>query len=64
MKIWKVSKQKLVAYVKVPDNCTIFDTSYAALQLVRKLHNDHNINGTQLLDTNEPIINNIPIYSL
>ena len=41
MKIWKIFKKcDLLAYVKVPVNCEIFDTSYASLQLVRKIHND------------------------
>lgn len=66
MKIYKVFKKNhnILAYVRVPDNCIIFDTSYAALQLVRKLHNDLNINGTQLLDENEPIMAGVPIYTL
>ena len=66
MKIYKVFKSHdILAYVKVPDNCIIFDTSYAALQLVRKLLNDSSsINGTQLLDENEPIMAGIPMYTL
>lgn len=68
MKIIKVLKSlnEIQAYVKVPDNCTIFDTQYAALQLVREKHNDRNICGTQLLDIehNEKMKNNIPVYSL
>ena len=68
MKIIKVLKSlnEIQAYVKVPENCTIFDTQYAALQLVREKHNDININGTQLLDieNNEKMQTNIPVYSL
>ena len=65
MKIYKVFKSHdILAYVRVPDNCIIFDTSYAALQLVRKLLNDSSINGTQLLDENEPIMAGIPMYTL
>ena len=68
MKIIKVLKSlnEIQAYVKVPDNCKIFDTQYAALQLVREKHNDRNISGTQLLDIehNEKMKNNIPVYSL
>lgn len=68
MKIWKVKKSSIgtVAYVKVPDDCTIFDTSYAALQLVRERMNDRSINGTQLLDTDrgEKMKPGIPIYTL
>ena len=66
MKIYKVFKMNhnILAYVKVNEGCTIFDTSYAALHLVRKLLNDININGTQLLDENEPIMAGIPMYTL
>ena len=68
MKIIKVLKSlnDIQAYVKVPDNCTIFDTHYAALQLVREKHNDRSISGTQLLDIehNEKIQDGIPVYSL
>ena len=68
MKIIKVLKSlnDIQAYVKVPDNCKIFDTQYAALQLVREKHNDRSISGTQLLDIehNEKIQNGIPVYSL
>ena len=65
MKIYKVFKSHdILAYVRVPDNCIIFDTSYAALQLVRKLLNDSSINGTQSLDENEPIMAGIPMYTL
>lgn len=68
MKIWKVlNRFCIVAYVYVSDNCTVFDTGYAALQLVRKkIPNDKTINGIQLLDIerNEKIIKGVPIYSL
>lgn len=66
MKIWKVfkSNHNILAYVKVPEDCKIFDTSYASLQLVRKLHNDSSINGTQLVAKDENIINEIPMYIL
>ena len=68
MKIIKVLKSlnNIQAYVKVPTNCTIFDTQYAALQLVIEKHNDRNINGTQLLDIehNEKIQVGIPVYTL
>ncbi len=68
MKIIKVLKTltEVQAYVKVPDNCTIFDTQYAALQLVREKHNDKSINGTQLLDIdhNEKMQAGIPVYTL
>lgn len=68
MKVWKVKKAFIgtVAYVNVPDDCKIFDTSYAALQLVRERMHDRNINGTQLLDSNrgEIIQPGIPVYTL
>nr|DAH30424.1 MAG TPA: hypothetical protein [Bacteriophage sp.] len=66
LKIYKVFKANhdILAYVKVNEGCTIFDTSYAALQLVRKLLNDSNVNGTQLLDENEPIMTRVPIYTI
>ena len=66
MKIYKVFKRNhnILAYVKVNESCTIFDTSYAALQLIRKLLNDSSINGTQLLDENEPIMAGVPMYTL
>ena len=68
MKIIKVLKSlnDIQAYVKVPENCTIFDTQYAALQLIREKHNDRSISGTQLLDieNNEKMQANIPVYSL
>lgn len=68
MKVWKVQKSSIgtVAYVNVPDDCDIFDTSYAALQLVRERMHDRSINGTQLLDTDrmETMQAGIPIYTL
>ena len=68
MKTWKVQKASIgtVAYVNVPDDCNIFDTSYAALQLVRERLHDRSINGTQLLDIDrgEIIQPGIPIYTL
>lgn len=68
MKTWKVKKASIgtVAYVNVPDDCKIFDTSYAALQLVRERMHDRSINGTQLLDSNrgEIIQPGIPVYTL
>ena len=68
MKIIKVLKSlnEIQAYVKVSKDCKIFDTHYAALQLVREKHNDRNINGTQLLDIehNEKMQAAIPVYTL
>lgn len=66
MKIWKIlkSSMEVVAYVKVPDNCDIFDTGYAALQLVREQTNDRDVSGTQLLDCEEKMLEDIPIYTL
>lgn len=66
MKIWKILKASIgvVAYVKVPDDCIIFDTGYAALQLVRKKMNDSNVSGTQLLDCGEKMLEEIPVYTL
>ena len=69
MKTWKVSKRlaHVVAYVEVSENCKIYDTAYAALQLVRsKFLEDRNINGTQLLDVvrGETMQENIPVYQL
>ena len=68
MKIIKVLKSlnEIQAYVKVPKDCKIFDTQYAALQLVREKHNDRNISGTQLLDIehNEKMQVGIPVYTL
>ena len=68
MKIIKVLKSlnEIQAYVKVPKDCKIFDTQYAALQLVREKHNNRSINGTQLLDIehNEKMQAGIPVYTL
>ena len=68
METWKVKKSSIgtVAYVNVPDDCKIFDTSYAALQLVRERMHDRNINGTQLLDADrgEQRRNGIPVFTL
>lgn len=67
MEIIKVLKSlTIVSYVKVSKDCKIFDTQYAALQLVREKHNDRNINGTQLLDieNNEKTQVGIPVYIL
>ena len=68
MRIWKVKNGfGLVAYVRVMEGCKIFDTSYAALQLVRNMYPDNKeINGIQLLDIagGEKMISGIPIYQL
>lgn len=68
MKIYKVFKNshKILAYVKVGENAykTIFDTSYAALQLVRHNYNDDSINGTQLVDVDEPLEPGVPILTI
>ena len=69
MKTWKVLKglTHVVAYVEVSENCKIYDTSYAALQLVRShFPEDRSINGTQLLDVakGEAVQENISVYQL
>lgn len=69
MKIWKISKGigEIVAYVRVLETCTIFDTGYAALQLVRsQFQNDRSINSHQLLDVarGEAMQENIPVHQL
>lgn len=68
MKVWKVKKASIgtVAYVKVPDDCKIFDTNYAALQLIRERMHDRSISGTQLLDVDrgETMQSGIPVYTL
>lgn len=66
LKIWKIIKLSIgvIAYVKVPESSNIFDTSYAALQLVRKKMNDDCISGTQLLDYKEKMLEGIPVYTL
>jgi hypothetical protein len=40
MKTWKVLKglTHVVAYVEVAENCKIYDTAYASLQLVRVIN--------------------------
>lgn len=69
MCIWKVIRElnTIVAYVEVLQSCDIFDTSYAALQLVRNMFpDDKKISGTQLLDIagGEKMLNGIPLYQL
>jgi hypothetical protein len=68
MKIYKVFKNshKILAYVKVSESVckAIFDTSYAALQLVRCNYNDDSINGTQLVDVNESLEPGVPILTI
>ena len=69
MKTWKVLKglTHVVAYVEVAENCKIYDTAYASLQLVRsKFSKNRSINGTQLLDVSrgETMQENIPVYQL
>ena len=69
MKTWKVLKglTHVVAYVEVSENCKIYDTAYASLQLVRsQFPEDRSINGTQLLDVarGETMQENIPVYQL
>ena len=69
MKTWKVLKglTHVVAYVEVAENCKIYDTAYATLQLVRsQFPEDRSINGTQLLDVarGETMQENIPVYQL
>lgn len=68
MKIYKVFKNshKILAYVKVSETAckTIFDISYAALQLVRYNYNDDSISGTQLVDVDEPLEPGVPILTI
>ncbi len=68
MKTWKVLRGLLdiVAYVQVSESCTIYDTAYAALQLVRKqFPDDKSINGTQFLnEQREQIQEGIPVFVL
>jgi len=68
MKIYKVfkSSHKILAYVKISgDVCKmISDTSYAALQLVRYNYNDDGINGTQLVDIDEPLEAGVPVFTI
>lgn len=66
MEIWKIfSHCKIIAYVKVPENCTIFDTFHASLQLVREKL-DKNASSGQLLDVKreEKMLDNVPVYTL
>lgn len=69
MKTWKVLANGLssvVAYVQVSETCTIYDTAYAALQLVRRQFPDNiGINGTQILnEQKEQIQEDIPVFTL
>ncbi len=68
MKIYKVFKNshKILAYVEVSKNAckAIFDTSYAALRLVRYYYNDDSINGTQLVDVDESLERGVPILTI
>ena len=68
MRIWNIKKGigEVVAYVQVLETCTIFDTAYAALQLVRSKYPNENINCHQLLDVarGETMQENIPVYQL
>ena len=44
MKTWKVignGLSSIVAYDQVLESCTIYDTAYAALQLVKKQFSDN-----------------------
>ena len=69
MKTWKVlgnGLSSVVAYVHVLESCTIYDTAYAALQLVRRQFPDNKgINGTQILnEQKEQIQEGIPVFTL
>ena len=68
MKIYKVFKNshKILTYVKVSKNTCkiIFDTSYDALQVDRRNYNDDSINGTQLVDVDEPLEHDVPILTI
>ena len=69
MKTWKIlgnGLSSVVAYVQVLETCTIYDTAYAALQLVRKRFSDNiGINGTQILnEQKEQIQEGIPVFTL
>ena len=66
MKIYKVmdNVSNIKSYVKISDNCNIFDTGYKALQITRKHYNDYNISGTQILSDNEKMINDIPVFTI
>lgn len=68
MTTWKIlESMKTVAYVQVLKSCTIFDTAYAALELVRKqFPGNKKITGTQLLDIDrgEQVQQGIPVFVL
>ena len=68
MKIYKVFKNshKILAYVKVSENACkiIFDTSYAALQLVRRNYNDVCFYGFFFVDVDEPLEPGVPILTI
>ena len=69
MKTWKIlgnGLSSIVAYVQILETCTIYDTAYAALQLIRKqFPDDKGINGTQILnEQREQIQEGIPIFTL
>ena len=69
MKTWKVlgnGLSSIVAYVQILESCTIYDTAYAALQLVRSQFLDNKgINGTQILnEQKEQIQEGIPVFTL
>ncbi len=67
MRIWKILKgMKVVSYVKVTEDCKIFDDGYVALQLIRKKFNDSSIGGEQVLDVKrgEQIQESIPVFVL
>lgn len=68
MKIWKIlESMKTIAYVQVLDSCVIFDTAYAALELVRKQFPENKkIDGIQLLDikSGEQMEEGIPVFAL
>ena len=69
MKTWKIlgnGLSSVVAYVQVLESCTIYDTAYAALQLVRRQFPDNKgINGTQILnEQKEQIQEGIPVFTL
>lgn len=63
---WKIfSHCKLIAYVQVPETCTIFGEFDASLQLVREKL-DKDASSGQLLDTKrkEKMLDGIPVYVL
>ena len=69
MKTWKVlgnGLSSIVAYVQVLETCNIYDTAYAALQLVRKqFPDDKSINGTQIMNEKiEQMQEGIPVFTL